>query len=491
MRYLARMCVVCGLWPALALVMTSCAEHGQAPKSETGSATVQALPATLPAQAAVGRDLNTGQTYAIRAPLNGPPPKDWVDKATGHRVVRLSDEADSQSLYFNVSSYSPDGKKMAYFSPSGIYQVDLRTIASGKPTSELILKAKSVVDGKTIQSNMMAVGKKTGRIFFTRTVSADQTGGADRQATGPVSQDRGSAERSVWWIDPVTKEEHKIGVIPPNYNLATINADETLLGGAVTYLDGRNGAPKQQVRAQPGQRINLAARWNQHLPMELLTMDTATGELKTFNPSNDWDNHFLFSPTDPHLLMYCHEGPWQNNDRVWLINVTDGSAAWKPHNRTMINEIWGHEFWENDGKMCWYQLDLPRNQGSTAWIAGTNVYTHQQIWYHLNPGEGSIHVNISPDGKQFAGDGGNGNPWIMIHHPNLARNLAQGVYDAKDLIQPGWLVTERLVNMENHNYQLEPNVSFTPDMKWIVFRSNMFGHSYPFAVEIAKAKTSG
>ena len=32
-------------------------------------------------------------------------------------------------------------------------------------------------------------------------------------------------------------------------------------------------------------------------------------------------------------------------------------------------------------------------------------------------------------------------------------------------------------------------LSFTPDMKFIVFRSNMFGPDYAFAVEVAKAKT--
>ena len=121
-----------------------------------------------------------------------------------------------------------------------------------------------------------------------------------------------------------------------------------------------------------------------------------------------------------------------------------------------------------------------------AWIASTNIKTHEQTWLHLEAGLSSIHVNISPDGKVFAGDGGNGNPWVMLHTPHLARNMAQGVYDTKGLIQPGYMETQRLVNMSNHQYQLEPNVNFTPDMKWIVFRSNMFGPSYVFAVEVAK-----
>jgi oligogalacturonide lyase len=42
--------------------------------------------------------------------------------------------------------------------------------------------------------------------------------------------------------------------------------------------------------------------------------------------------------------------------------------------------------------------------------------------------------------------------------------------------------------MSKHDYRLEPNVSFTPDMNWIVFRSNMFGPTQVFAVEVKNAK---
>jgi hypothetical protein len=43
--------------------------------------------------------------------------------------------------------------------------------------------------------------------------------------------------------------------------------------------------------------------------------------------------------------------------------------------------------------------------------------------------------------------------------------------EQKGLIKPGVSRAERLVNMAKHDYQLEPNVSFTPDMKWIIFRT--------------------
>jgi oligogalacturonide lyase len=44
--------------------------------------------------------------------------------------------------------------------------------------------------------------------------------------------------------------------------------------------------------------------------------------------------------------------------------------------------------------------------------------------------------------------------------------------------------TVRLVDMKRHRYQLEPNVHFSPDGKWVIFRSNMFGPSNIFAVKL-------
>ena len=51
----------------------------------------------------------------------------------------------------------------------------------------------------------------------------------------------------------------------------------------------------------------------------------------------------------------------------------------------------------------------------------------------------------------------------------------------------GYFQTEKLVNLANHSYSLEPNGNFTPDGKWIVFRSNMRGPIQVYAVEVAKA----
>ncbi len=60
-------------------------------------------------------------------------------------------------------------------------------------------------------------------------------------------------------------------------------------------------------------------------------------------------------------------------------------------------------------------------------------------------------------------------------------------------VQPDGSVTrEKLVNLAKHNYVtgrggIEPNVSITPDNKWVVFRSDIQGPVQVYAVEIAPA----
>src|ERR1700759_5801473 len=56
------------------------------------------------------------------------PPKTWVDKDTGHRVWRVSDEPNSGAFYFNVNAFTPDHKQMVYNSPQGIHVLDLDTM---------------------------------------------------------------------------------------------------------------------------------------------------------------------------------------------------------------------------------------------------------------------------------------------------------------------------------------------------------------------------
>jgi len=78
--------------------------------------------------------------------------------------------------------------------------------------------------------------------------------------------------------------------------------------------------------------------------------------------------------------------------------------------------------------------------------------------------------------------------WIFLFHPELVPNQEGMTSDQVHMIQAGRFIPERLVNLGRHDYSLEPNGNFTPDGKWIVFRSNLRGPIHVYAAEVAKAR---
>lgn len=174
--------------------------------------------------------------------------------------------------------------------------------------------------------------------------------------------------------------------------------------------------------------------------------------------------------------MFCHEGPWHKVDRIHNIRISTGEQK-IVHHRTMPMEIAGHEWFSHDGKTIWFDLQQPRS--TTFFVCGADVVTGAERKYKLKRDEWSIHFNLSNDQRLFCGDGGDPGQvarakdgrWIYLFHPEADS-----------------LRSERLVDMTHHNYRLEPNVHFSPDDKWIIFRANFEGIEQIYAVEILKKK---
>src|SRR5436853_7208171 len=82
-------------------------------------------------------------------------PREWIDPDTGHRVILLSDEPGSASLYFHQNPYTPDGQKLIITTPNGLAAINLKTRAIEK-----------IVDGRV---GVIIVGRKSGEVYYTRT----------------------------------------------------------------------------------------------------------------------------------------------------------------------------------------------------------------------------------------------------------------------------------------------------------------------------------
>jgi oligogalacturonide lyase len=365
-------------------------------------------------------------------------PDQWIDKDTRHRVVRLSGKPGSNlSFYFHNNPFI--GSKMIFYSIDSngkqLYTVDLNTYAI-----EQITRQGSPMNGEI-------VGQKTGNIYY-------------------------QIKDSVFSTNIRSKETKLLFVFPSEYkgSITTINADETLFAGAKASDEQKEISKKYPEKSQFFDRI-----FDAHLPNDLFTINIKNKELRKIYTENTWLGHVQFSPTDPALLMFCHEGPWHKVDRIWTIDVSNKNVKLM-HKRTMDMEIAGHEWFSHDGKTIWFDLQQPRSV--KFFVAGTDVKTGKQTKYELTRDEWSIHFNISHNQKMFCGDGGN--------ETQVAR-AKDGRWIYAFIPQQGHFKSEKLVNMKHHQYKLEPNVHFSPDDKWVIFRANFEGEEQVYAVEIKRS----
>jgi oligogalacturonide lyase len=373
-----------------------------------------------------------------------PMPSEWIDKETGHKVIRLINrEGSNGSFYFNNNCFIPqkgsEGDIMVFSgsTPIGnqLFTVNLKTF-----------KTEQLTNRRRVSGEMVC--PKTREAFYN---SGD----------------------SVFAVNVDTRQTRFVYAFPVGFgaNASTVNADGTYLACAKSEGD----TEKEILKQYPDKKDFFNRIYDAHILHTLYVVNIKTKELRQLHQENEWTNHLLFSPTDPDILSYCHEGPWEKNDRIWNINIKTGETKLM-HIRTMNMEIAGHEFFSPTGNTEWFDLQKPK--GATFFLSGINMKTGKEDRvYQMDRNEWSIHFNVSKDEKTIIGDGGD---------PGQVAKAPDGMWIYLFKPEGDHLKSEKLVNMKNHNYHLEPNVHFSPDEKWVIFRANFEGPEQVYAVEIAK-----
>jgi oligogalacturonide lyase len=383
-------------------------------------------------------------------------PNEWIDKDTHHKVIKLTRNGGSNlSFYFHNNPFI--GNKMVYFGSQ----------ATGDEVSDL--KRETISSTAARNRQIYLLDLTTFKAEQLTHHSSPMSGEIVHAKSGNIFYQIGD---TVYCVNANTKKVKLVYVFPEDFkaSVTTINADGTLLAGAIS-----DEKEKEIFRQYPNKSDYFNRVYEAKLPRTLFTVNVNTGQVTKIFTDSAWLNHIQFSPTDPKLLMFCHEGPWHKVDRIWTINI-DTKKVKLMHKRTMNMEIAGHEFFSPDEKTIWFDNQLPR--GEKFYLTGSDINTGAEKRYEMTRDEWSIHFNVSKDGKLFCGDGGNDTQvahakdgmWIYLFRP-----------------QGDKFVSEKLVNMKHHNYKLEPNVHFSPDSKWIIFRANFEGVEEIYAVEIKKS----
>jgi polygalacturonase/Tol biopolymer transport system component len=382
-------------------------------------------------------------------------PNEWIDSETGHRIIKLTrKEGVNMSFYFHnnpfvdnkmifvgaaakTSNDTPKGVEISNFNANNMqmFQVDLQS-----------LEIEQITNGKqSVRSEIVCA--KTKEIFYLR-------------------------GDSVFSVNSVTKKTKVVYVFKTDEKRAinTVNCDGTLLAGVFSTAE-----EAEIFKQNPTKSQYFNAVYDAHLPRTIFIINTKNGKMEKIFTDNAWINHMQFSPSNPNLLMFCHEGPWHKVDRIWTMDVIKKTTPRLMHKRTVNMEIAGHEWFGASGKFLYFDLQKPR--GATFFVGKVDLKTYTEKDFELTRDEWSVHFTTSWDEKIMAGDGGD---------TTSVAKAKNGKWIYLFDIEEDKLVSTKLVNMKNHNYRLEPNVHFSPDNKWIIFRANFEGAENVYAVEIDK-----
>jgi oligogalacturonide lyase len=397
----------------------------------------------------------------LKAPYAQPPimqtggqpmPNEWIDKDTKHRIVKLSRIEGNSSLSFYFHNNPFIGNKMVYYSS---IKNDLTGVAKQEISSTNSRnKQLHILDLKTL---------KTEQLTFSPNPMNGEIVDAKNNLVYYQIKD------SVFCVNAKNKKVKLVYVFPDGFkaSITAINADGSLLGGAKS-----SDEEKELFKKYPNKSSYFNIIYEAKLPRTLFTINTKTAELVKLHTDTAWLNHVQFSAADPDILMFCHEGPWHKVNRIWTINVKT-KAITQIHKRIMEMEIAGHEWSSADGSIIWYDLQQPRS--TTFFIEGHHLKTGEKTKYELQRNEWSIHFNSTKDNSLFCGDGGD---------IGQVAKAPDAMWIYKFTPTGNKFVSEKLVNMKNHKYSLEPNVHFSPNEKWVIFRANFEGIENVYAVEL-------
>jgi oligogalacturonide lyase len=353
--------------------------------------------------------------------------REWTDADSGHAVRRLTNLPDTKcgTLYFHQEVFTADGRSMIFVGvKNGQHRIYVMDWPAGVP--------RQLTQGN---SDNEVLAPKSRQLYFTR-------------------------GRQIMAVRLADGKELPVATLPEDWDRPTrlsVNADETLLASAEAH--GLGGLKKKLGGGRLFDEVFAA-----HLTNRLFAVEIATGKTRVIHETNTWLGHVQFSPTDPQLLMFCHEGPWAELDRIWLIRA-DGSGLRLAYQRQAAKEIAGHEFWSADGKQIWFDNPFPARTDTA--LSSVNVATGEVRRFPIPPEIASVHFNRSPDGLFLTAEGNAENKRLSLLH-----------------IQGGRLEPQLLLSLAKHNYQIEPDTHVSPDGKWIVFHSDQQGDSQLYAVSV-------
>lgn len=336
---------------------------------------------------------------------------------TGVKVTQLTNyRGHTTHLYFTNPGWYAGGNKLLVSSDRNnvpnLYGIDLR-------------------DGQITQLTDLPSFSPSAEVQFMHS------------GTNPVRE-----EAYYWYgtrlhaLDLVTLQERVLYETPPGFRARTVNV--TADGRYVCTNVFEDVADRLSIEmSDRGVRIDQT--FDLRPLSRVVRVPTDGGPEEVVLEDKRWLNHVNTSPKLPHILTYCHEGPWYKVEhRIWGLDMRTGET-WKIRPQAPGERV-GHEYWLSDGEHIGYhgwrkgespffgsvrydnteRTEAPLSQGSMhfhsndlSMIVGDGSKSEQQLrlwrfhedgWHgprillthrcSFHIGTNHVHPRLTPDGRQ-------------------------------------------------------------------------------------------
>ena len=259
-------------------------------------------------------------------------------------------------------------------------------------------------------------------------------------------------------LDLATLETRLLYTMPTGFDVSMINvtADGRYVCASISE-DMSDRFPVDLLRGYVGFRETWEAK-----PLSRVMRVAVDGSgADVLWEEHYWVGHVNTSPTQPHLLTFCHEGPWHLVDnRIWGLDMSSGKV-WPLRPREEEGETVGHEYWHADGIHISYHGHKPNGH---KFFGQMRYDGSEQQEYDFPFVTGHIHSN---DFRLIVGDGGK-----VVR---LWQWTGNGFANPKVLCQH---------RSSMHIQQTHVHPRFSPDGSYVLFTSDVSGYGNVYRVTV-------
>ncbi len=354
--------------------------------------------------------------------------KEYKDPKTGARVRRLTGDGSSNvHPYFTSWAFvgNDSNNTILVSNRSGAYQWYMLDI----PAARLV----QLTAGQKVSANMACVAR-SGHLFYF-----------DGPALHSVKTD--------------TLEDRELYRVPAGFKpaLPTCTADGRYV--AFAYCQ------ETTLSTETGRIYStMHERYYQHPHSVVMRIDTESGAAVAAWGETTWISHVLIHPTQPNLIVFCHEGGGTCVDqRMWIVDLDDTQMRKaSPLYSQRPGESCVHEYFTQDGDVGFqYSLDREgRREEYNAYIRPDGTWIRQYLFPGRRPG----HIQSNSDNSLVVGDGA-----YLAPDDKEGRNYVGLMTHANGRVRVrrlAWHGTSWLTQA-SHGHP-----SFSPDDRWVIYNSD-------------------